>query len=201
MKTLSRRLPLLAALGAALLLAACGDAGEAVSVSTVCSPVGAMDSTYAGGNQQNGAMFSLVGGADGVNISSFAAHDAEAAGTPSDWEIYYRPGSYTGSEGTPSDWTLVGSATGVASQGPGNPTPLPIAVNVFIPLGETYSFYVTRTDGSLVEYTNGTSEGAVFASDGNVGLLEGVGIAYPFDTSLGIFSPRVFNGTVQYGCP
>lgn len=197
MRILFGKLPLLAALGAALLLAGCGDAGEAVSVSTACAPGGAMDSTYTGTNGNNGAMFSIAAGAIGVTIESFDINHFDTAGTASDWEIYFKSGSYIGSEATPSDWTLLGSATGVLSAGPGNATPLPIPVEVTVPSEQTYSFYVTRIDGGLMAYSNGTSEGAVFASDGSISLLEGKGVTYPFGSTN---TPRVFNGTIHYSC-
>ena len=37
--------------------------------------------------------------------------------------------------------------------------------------------------------------GAVYVQDANVQVLEGVGIGYPF---TGVFTPRVWNGTVYY---
>ena len=46
-----------------------------------------------------------------------------------------------------------------------------------------------------MNYTNGTALGAVFSSDANIEILEGSGKGYPFGAT---FSPRVFNGIVNY---
>jgi len=107
-------------------------------------------------------------------------------------------GTFVGKENTPSAWTLVGSATGVVSNGPGVPTPLPINLSWPMTAGTTQGFYVTVTNGLYLNYSNGTAVGAVAASGGFTGelqILEGTGNNYPFST---VFSPRVFSGTFHY---
>jgi hypothetical protein len=47
-----------------------------------------------------------------------------------------------------------------------------------------------------VRYTNGTLEGAIFVSDNNLSIHEGIGTDGTFGGS--IFSPRVWNGTIHY---
>ena len=73
-----------------------------------------------------------------------------------------------------------------------------IPINIAIPGGQTYAFYVTSTTNGM-RYTNGTTVGAVAAGDGNLQILEGTGVAYSFGSN---FAPRIFNGNVYYeACP
>jgi len=154
-----------------------------------------LPTTFAAGNNHRGNMFDIVA-INEVMITGFDAHPM----ANTDIEIYYKVGTYAGSENNPAAWTLVGTAIGVVAQPLGTATPIPLAVNVTIPAGQTYSFYVTSSNvGVSLNYTNGTTPGAVFSSDANIQFLEGVGIEYPF--SGGAFSPRVWNGNINYIIP
>ncbi len=157
-----------------------------------CNP-GNIVTTYIGGNAQSGNMFDITA-LSNINVLSFAGNFNPASYTV---EVYYKVGTHVGFEGTSSAWTLIGS-TPVTSVAASVPTAIPLPINVSIPAGQTYAFYVTVTSGSLI-YTNGTTLGAVYVQDANLQVLEGVGLGYPFG---GTFSPRVWNGTVYYEeCP
>ncbi len=150
---------------------------------------GDLTSTFTSNNGQNGNMFDLVALND-ITITGFDIN--MAAGTQTA-EIYHRVGGYAGHETTSTSWALVGS-TSVTSTASDVATPVPLTMSINANAGETHSFYVTLTSGSM-RYTNGTSEGAVYAADDNAQILEGVGKAYPFGAT---FRPRVWNGTVHY---
>ena len=160
-----------------------GDAPEPSSVTT----------TFSAGNSQSGNMFDIAA-TNEVTVTSFDGHPQGNT----DYEVYYRAGSHLGFEDVSTAWTLVGSASGVVAQPQGSPTSIPIAVDVTIPAGETYAFYVTSTTSVNQNYSNGSLVGAVFASDANMQFLEGTGNAYPFGST---FSPRVFNGVIHYALP
>lgn len=154
----------------------------------------ALDTTYASGNGQAGNMFDVVAG-DNIVISRVDGHiDAGSWNV----EVYATPGGYAGKESTPGAWTLIGSVN-VVGQGDvssgGKKTPIPLALDLPVAAGQTMGLYVTLSNGTSMNYTNGSSEGAVFASDRSVAITEGKGIAYPFGAS---FSPRVWNGTLYY---
>ncbi|MBK8464819.1 MAG: hypothetical protein IPL32_03230 [Chloracidobacterium sp.] len=173
--------------------------GSTASFAQTCLPEN-LGTTFAGGNEQAGNMFDITA-ISTVVINSFDEHLLQSG----DIAIYYKAGTHVGSEQTPGDWTLVGTATGVASNGPGVATAIPLPINVTIPAGQTYAFYITFVDPmdqARLFYTNGTAVGNVFASDANIQIKEGTGKAYPF---LNSFSPRVFNGNVHYSvgddCP
>lgn len=147
--------------------------------------------TFAAGNNHRGNMFDIVAIND-ITIDSVYAHPQ--ANTTI--EIYYKVGSFSGSENTAGAWTLVGSAA-VTAQAQGIPTPVPVNINVAIPAGQTYGFYVTSSNTAVsLNYTDGATQGAVYSSDANMQVLEGVGLEYPFSGTP--FSPRMWNGTIYY---
>ncbi len=154
-----------------------------------------LTTTYVGGNGQDGNMFSITA----LNTVTITGFDNNLEPPSGNYLIYYKVGTYQGSQANVGDWTLAGTANGVVSAGLGLPTHIPITMNVTIPAGQTYSFYIT-TDGTSngVDYTDGTTEGAVYIQDSNIQILEGLGVDYPFGNGGNFFSPRVWNGTVYY---
>lgn len=152
-----------------------------------------LDTTYASGNGQSGNMFDVRAETD-IVVTRLDAH-IDSGGTTV--EIYTTPGTYMGKETSPGAWTMLGSVavTGMGDVSTGGAkTPIPLTLDIPMQAGETLGFYVTTT-GSSMNYTNGSSEGAIFATDGNVSITEGKGVAHPFG---GNFSPRVWNGTLYY---
>lgn len=115
-------------------------------------------------------------------------------------EIYYRKGSLAGHQSTPGDWTLLGSVDNVvASNGHFSPPYLqnrvPLDLNLTIPAGQTYGFYLTTTLNNTL--TNGVyyNSGSSTTSNNHLEIMPGSGVQYPFSGPL---SPRVFAGTVYY---
>ncbi len=155
-----------------------------------------LTTTLAAGNNHRGNMFSIVA-LNTVLITSFDAHPMG----DTDIEVYYRSGSYIGFESSSVGWTLVGSAS-VIAQPQGTATPIPLAIDVTIPAGQTYSFYVTSSNVAVsLNYSNGTTEGNILSQDANIQFLEGKGMEYPFAAGGGTFSPRVWNGNIHYSIP
>lgn len=169
--------------------------GDEVTLTATNLPTGGsgaplnLTTTYAGGNGFDGNMFDVVVLQDFI-INDFAMNlDAGTAGV----EVYHKLGSYVGSETTPGDWTLIGSATGLPSNGAGVATDF--GLNLAFPVtAGTHSFYVTTT-GTGNSYTNGTTVGTVYVQNADMQILEGIGLSYPFNQT---FSPRVWNGTIYY---
>lgn len=148
-------------------------------------------STFAGNNHR-GNMFDIVA-TNSVIIESF---DVYPMGNTT-VEVYYKTGTWNGFANSPASWTLIGSAPVVA--GPGL-VALPLPINIMIPAGQTYAFYVTSSMTSVsLNYSNGTSIGNVFSSDANISFLEGGGMEYPFTAGTGaVYQPRVWNGSIHY---
>jgi hypothetical protein len=174
-------------------------AGDNVTLVATATPpvtVGTLTTTLAGGNNHRGNMFDITA-TNAVTITSFDAHPMANTTV----EIYYRTSPYAGFEASSAGWIFVGSAA-VTAQPFGTATPIPVAVNVVIPAGQTYSFYVTSTNTAVsLNYTDGSSEGSPFTSDANIIFRQGVGMEYPFTNGGGIFRPRVWNGVIHYTTP
>lgn len=152
-------------------------------------PCQMMTTTFAGGNGNDGNMFDVTATLD-VTVNGFYGN----IGGTGYMKIYYRNGTYVGSEANPGAWTFVDSAmvTGTI----GVPTLIPIPLNIPIANGQTVAFYITGNgSGASVDYTDGTTEGAVFSDDGLITFKEGKGVQYPFGTT---FTPRIWNGTIDY---
>lgn len=145
------------------------------------------------GNNHRGNMFDIVA-TNAVTILSF---DASPMGNTT-MEIYYKVGTWNGFANTPSAWTLVGSAPVAYT---GGFSPVAVDVNITIPAGETYAFYVTSSvqGGVALNYSNGNNVGNVYNSDANITFLEGGGMEYPFTAGTGaVYQPRVWNGMIHY---
>ena len=151
-----------------------------------------LTTTFSNNNGQAGNMFDVVALAD-VSIQNF---DCNLDAGPWTVEVYAVTGggSFVGNETNAAAWSLLATAT-VTGAGPGLPTDLGLTLGQSINAGDTQGFYVTCSNGAGINYTNGTSQGAVYASDANIQVLEGVGKAYPFGST---FTPRVWNGTIHY---
>jgi hypothetical protein len=150
----------------------------------------AFNTTYAGGNGNDGAMFNVTTNHD-ILFKGFSGAIVDSGY----FKLYYRYGSYAGHQDSVSDWIFVDSNY-VISAGIGVPTTL--FTNLSIPLnqGESMAFYITGTQtGGSVDYTDGTLEGNQFSYDGVLRFYEGIGKGYPFG---GSFVPRIFNGTINY---
>ncbi|MBU1220118.1 hypothetical protein KKF34_10490 [Myxococcota bacterium] len=150
--------------------------------------------TLAGGNGWAGNMFDIVA-LRNITITGFeGSFHTVTQGV----EIWYRYGTYVGSENTQANWTLLGTAT-ITGQGAGTATPIPINFSVPVSSGQRVAFYVTsqnNTYGGANIYSNGTG-GTIYASNSDLQYYTGIGNQYPFG---GIFEDRIFNGRILYDC-
>ncbi len=179
-----------ATLPASALLQSVNEAcGYTVTIGSGGGTANTLTTTFAGGNGFDGNMFDVVALND-LTIESFDVN--LDTGITDDVEVWYKMGTFVGSESTPADWTLLGT-TNVTSAGDGIPTPLNMNLGFSITAGDTVAFYVTTLNGGM-NYTNGTALGNLFASDANLEFYEGNGGGY-FNVT---FSPRVFNGNIHY---
>jgi hypothetical protein len=155
-----------------------------------------LTTTYASGNGQDGCMFDVTARRT-LRITQLETHFDPGEATV---EVYAVPGGIDGPRARAGDWQLLGSVRiegrGDVSAG-GAPTPIPLALDLTIPAGETYGLYVTNTGGAdaSINYTNGREQGLVFAANGDLRVHEGVGMRYPFQKPRG---PRVWNGRIGY---
>jgi hypothetical protein len=127
-------------------------------------------------------------------IDSF---DINTSATSSiDVAVYYKQGTYVGSETNASAWTLADSVK-VIGTGTGNQTR--IGVKQFtLYSGQTYGIFIVISSGGNIVYS---STGNNFTNN-DMTLIAGAGINGVFTGSL--VSPRTWNGTIYYSaenCP
>ncbi len=167
--------------------------GDNITLNAIANgPDNFMDASNTAGNNHRGNMFDIVA-TNAVTILSF---DASPMGNTT-IEVYYKAGTWNGFANTPSAWTYIGSA---ATPYTGGFSAVAVPVNVTIPAGQTYAFYVTsNTSAVSLNYSNGTNVGNVYSSDANITFLEGGGMEYPFTANTGaVYQPRVWNGRIHY---
>ena len=144
-----------------------------------------LQTTFAGGNGCSGGnMFNITTNSKSISINGFTIYpNSTGAQTVS---IYYKTGSYVGSETVSGNWTLAGTypITSTAnSQYYLQTTP------INIPAGTTYGIYIYYS-------ANYTSLASITTySDNNITLTSGAGLCGLFSSSN---SPRGFNGKVHY---
>ena len=149
--------------------------------------------SYASNNGSRGAMFNITAGANAVTITSFDVN--LYGGTTARYEIYYKAGSYVGSETTAANWTMAGGVNNLYVAANNVPTPIPIPLNITIPAGATYGFYITNTASGGLNYTSSAVTNVTLASNSDLTLTGGVGKSYPFGST---YSYRLINCTVHY---
>ncbi|MBN1180397.1 MAG: hypothetical protein JXD18_14400, partial [Anaerolineae bacterium] len=142
----------------------------ALSVGLVAAASGSITTMFAFNNGALGNMFDITAAED-ITITGFDIN-IDTPGASNLVLVYYKQGSYVGSETTAGDWTLLGSAT-VTSNGEDVPTPLAVG-GLTIPAGETYGLFITLDYASYVSLMVYT-DGANTYSNSQVTLDLGVG--------------------------
>lgn len=167
------------------------------SIAAQCNNNESLATPINSNNGQRGVMFDITANNFNIEINSFDA--LLYAGTTANYEIYYKSGSYIGSENNAGNWTLLGSVTNLTSLGNSQTTPIPIALNVLIPAGQTFGFYITNDFGGGVLYRDGVTASDDLGSNSDISITGGVGKSYPFGLS---FSYRQAMLTAHYSiCP
>lgn len=165
-----------------------------------CDP---MTTPFAQNNSQDGLMFDIEAIND-VTINNFSANLCDAG--PYDMEIYYKVGTHIGFQANAAAWTLVGATAALVPAGADVPTFIPININIAIPAGQRYAFYVTESanTGDNMCYTNGVSPAPSSVAtnipvlaDPNIIVYEGTGKDYAFGAD---YYPRAPNFIVDYDC-
>ncbi|MBT3648408.1 MAG: T9SS type A sorting domain-containing protein [Flavobacteriales bacterium] len=96
----------------------------------------------------------------------------------------------------PTSTTPVGTAfAGAAIQ------PIPFDLNLLIPGGEEYGFYIGMASGSGVAYTTYATGNATSFTDGVITVTNGTNVGYGGNSPSPGFSVRQYNGRVVYSLP
>mmetsp|Transcript_4764 Transcript_4764/g.6891 ORF Transcript_4764/g.6891 Transcript_4764/m.6891 type:complete len:1246 (-) Transcript_4764:33-3770(-) len=164
-------------------------------------PSKAIETTFSNRNGSYGNMFD-VEAIEKLIIHNFWVHTYQQFGALVEVEIYAlkeQGQSYVGHELDHTMWRKIGGAL-VEGRGTGNPTFLPKGSNeeYTIEKGKIQAFYVTIIGGGM-RYSNGERVGKVVQSNSDMKIFEGAGVGEP--RFGGTFSPRVFNGGLEYYTP
>lgn len=139
-----------------------------------------------------GVMFDITAKED-FTITNFEMYFTTA--TTTNIEIYRKAGTYQGSEQNSFAWTPIGVWNGLVTNGPGVPTPFPIALFEQFTAGETRSYYITTTDNARILCRTGVTSGTVAESDFVMDVIPGTKNIYPY----GAFLPnRMWIGNIDY---
>ena len=160
---------------------------------------GSLETTFAGGNggAAGGAVFFDLTAIESVAMTSFLTHLQGSGGTAFSMDIYVIPGgSYVGNTTNPGAWTNIGAVTGI-SQPDGTPSEAfpPAGYTVDVVAGVTYGVALVLDAGHAHRYTSGNGSNGDFAND-DLALSLGAAQNTPF--SSGAFSPRLWNGGINY---
>ena len=145
--------------------------------------------TFTGTNGFSGNMFDATIGSKSLVINAFDLNLSAGSETVS---VYYKTGSYVGSETTPAAWTLLSTGT-VTGLGEGSSTPFAVSP-LTLAAGTTYGLYVTLTSTAPTMYY---SNGSTTDSNSDLSLSLGTGLGGLFGASA-VISSRIWNGTIDY---
>ncbi|MES2555864.1 MAG: T9SS type A sorting domain-containing protein [Bacteroidota bacterium] len=150
-------------------------------------------------NGQDGNMFNITA-SNAIRIRYFEGLIANTPNAVTEYYIYYKVGTHVGFENNPAAWTLLAGPINFAPNAPNALTTIPYDLNITIPAGQTYAFYLTNSSAitNNNRYHNGTATGNVSATNADLTVFEGTGGAYPFGT---FFNARPWEGTVHYDYP
>ncbi|MEZ4857470.1 MAG: HYR domain-containing protein [Flavobacteriaceae bacterium] len=157
---------------------------------------GSITTLFATGN--NGApggavYFDVTVGPEDINLIDIDINTADPGAFT--MEVYSLVGTYVGNEGNAGAWTLSATASGTASGVVDTPSNAVLDVPVTLTAGTTYGMALVLDATHAHYYTNGDGTNQNY-SNADVALSLGAASNVPFDGSP--FSPRVFNGTLNY---
>jgi hypothetical protein len=151
---------------------------------------------------RNGYYFDLEA-VNQVNVTHFTFM-AQNPGAR-DITVYYRQGTYLGSEGNASAWTLLGTHAAITPN-TGSVCPLPtnfinVSASICIPQGQRYGFYIVMSTGTgTIESHSNLTEGSIGAQDANLILYTGKGQQGTGDFAGTLTAGLTYQGAVQYEC-
>ncbi len=155
-----------------------------------------------GGGVTNGSIATLTGGTNGcgggvmfnitptVDIVVDSFLNLSNAAQTTTVTVYYKTGTYVGSELTPAAWTTLGTVS--VNTAAGTMIPINVGASISMTAGTTYGIFIANMSNG---YTDGNGPNQVF-TNADLTLNAGAGLCGVFTSTVN--SPRVFNGTVFY---
>ncbi|QAA83177.1 HYR domain-containing protein [Aequorivita sp. H23M31] len=157
--------------------------------------MGALTTLFASGNNGSagGAVyFDIIVGPADIEITDIDINTGDAGAFTMD--VYTKEGTSVGSETNQGAWTLSSTAAGT-SAGLDMPSNAVLASPITLSANTTYGMALVLDGTHGHYYTNGDGTNQNF-SNADLALALGAASNAPF--TGGIFSPRIFNGTIHY---
>jgi hypothetical protein len=176
----------------------CAVAGGLAAASASAQSLSTIYATNNNGSVGGIVYFDIVTGASPITITSLGTNlGVQAAGTYG-FTMYTKPGTYLGSESNAGAWTVATTGT-VAGTGITN-TPSPVTMgSVVLGAGTTTGVALVLAGGGQPSashyYTNGTGSNQSYS---NSDLTINLGAANNVPFAASPFTPRVWNGTINY---
>ena len=150
------------------------------------------------GGSIGGAIYFDVIATEAVTVSGLTTNISER-GALIGMEMWTRNGTFAGNEASPAGWNLAATSDGTAvAAGDDLQTAIKFMSPANLPAGRTGVALVLFGGGH--DYTNGNGTNEVHTShDGILTIEAGSATNVPF--TGGVFSPRVWNGTLCYDAP
>jgi subtilisin-like proprotein convertase family protein len=171
---------------------ACGYTVTAGGGAPIPGSLGTVFGSNNGGAQGGAVYFDVTVGPEDINVTDLDLNTADAGAFTV--QVYSLVGTYVGNEGNAGAWTLsaTGSGTGAGLDVPSNAV---LDVAVTLAAGTTYGMALVLDGSHAHSYTNGDGSNQDY-SNADLSIQLGAASNVPFDGSP--FSPRVWNGTINY---
>jgi hypothetical protein len=156
-----------------------------------------LSTLFAAGNggASGGAVFFDVSVTEDITMTGLLTHLQAVGGATFSVDVYAIEGdTYVGNEQNAGAWTLIGTATGTP-QGSGTPSEAFFASGIPLSAGSDYAMALVLDANHAHAYTNGNGSNQNY-SNADLSISLGAGQNTPF--SSGTFSPRVWNGAINY---
>jgi hypothetical protein len=149
---------------------------------------GSVYTTNVGGNGCNGGvMFNIT---PTVNITVDSFQNLAGSSGAITVTVYYKTGTYVGSELTAGNWTTAGTANITTTTS--SMSTINVGAGINMTAGTTYGIFIANMYST---YTNGTGSNQTY-TNADLTLFAGAGLCGVFTSTVN--DPRVFNGTVYY---
>ena len=149
-----------------------------------------------GGRDGGAVYFDLTTGSNSITVTGFETNTGNSSGTFG-FKVYTTPGTSVGNQVNLGVWTSVATGVGTA-MGQNNASPVTLNSSFQLSANTTYgiALVLNGPEGDADhDYTNGTGANQNY-SNGDLSLAFGSATNSPF--TGGVFSPRVWNGTIIY---
>lgn len=146
------------------------------------------------GSAGGGVYFDVTTGANPIEITSYEVNSSALAGNAMAFEVFTRPGTASGFQNSNAGWTSQATGTGNTT-GAGGPSPVSLSNPFVLPANSVTGMAITLgTVGHA--YTNGNGMNQHYANGTDIQL--DLGSANNSIFGAGVFSPRVWNGSITY---